>query len=225
MHGYTNLAVRLRSTRSAAIAGIAFGLTLGIVIVLLRSSVTHFTDDPSTWLNVPSARGTVTLATNLIPFAGIAFLWFIGVVRTRLGDREDRLFATVFLGSGLLFVATLFVASAAIESLLVLRAHGQATSADTQRFVGAFAGTMMGAFGARMAAVFTLTVTTLGRRTRLIPPWLATLGYAAAITLLLTPPISGWSQLLFPGWVLILSCHLLYVSLRDVENSDTTVKA
>ena len=224
MNGHSTLAGRLRSTRSAAIAGIVFGLTLGTVIVLLRSSVTHFTDDPSTWLNAPSARGTVTLATNLIPFAGIAFLWFIGVVRTRLGDLEDRLFATVFLGSGLLFVATLFVASAAIESLLVLRAHGEVTGADTQRFVGAFAGTLMGAFGARMAAVFTLTVTTLGWRSRLIPPWLATLGYVAAITLLLTPPITAWSQLLFPGWVLILSCHLLYVSLRDADDANPTAE-
>ncbi len=198
MHGFTEVAVRLRSPRSAAIAGIAFGLILGTVIVLLRTSVTHFTDDPSNWLNAPSGRGTVTLAMNLIPFAGIAFLWFIGVVRTRLGDLEDRLFATVFLGSGLLFVATLFVAAAAIGSLLVLSAHGEAPSADTQRFVGAFVGTLMGAFGARMAAVFTLTVTTLGWRTRLIPPWLVTLGYAVAIALLLTPPVSGWSQLLFP---------------------------
>ena len=49
---------------------------------------------------------------NLIPFAGIAFLWFIGVLRDRIGEREDRFFATVFLGSGLLFVAMLFVAAA-----------------------------------------------------------------------------------------------------------------
>ena len=44
----------------------------------------------------------------LVPFAGIAFLWFIGVVRDRIGEREDKFFATVFFGSGLLFVAMLF---------------------------------------------------------------------------------------------------------------------
>lgn len=33
--------------------------------------------------------------------AGIAFLWFIGVIRDRSGAHEDRFFATVFLGSGL----------------------------------------------------------------------------------------------------------------------------
>jgi hypothetical protein len=38
----------------------------------------------------------------LAPFAGIAFLWFIAAIRSQLGEREDRFFATVFLGSGLL---------------------------------------------------------------------------------------------------------------------------
>ena len=55
---------------------------------------------------------SVALALNLIPFAGVAFLWFIGVLRDRLGELEDRFFATVFLGSGLLFLVMLFVAGA-----------------------------------------------------------------------------------------------------------------
>jgi hypothetical protein len=42
------------------------------------------------------------LAVNQVPFAGIAFLWFIGMLRDRLGEFEDRFFATVFFGSGLL---------------------------------------------------------------------------------------------------------------------------
>ena len=53
----------------------------------------------------------MTLALNIIPFAGIAFLWFMGVLRDRFGQQEDRFFATVFLGSGLLFLAMLFAAS------------------------------------------------------------------------------------------------------------------
>ena len=55
---------------------------------------------------------TVVLALNLVPFAGIAFLWFIGVVRDRLGASEDRFFATVFFGSGILFLAMFFAAAA-----------------------------------------------------------------------------------------------------------------
>ena len=58
------------------------------------------------------AEAAVAIALNLVPFAGIAFLWFIGVLRDRIGEHEDRFFATVFLGSGLLFVAMIFVAAA-----------------------------------------------------------------------------------------------------------------
>ena len=48
----------------------------------------------------------------MAPFAGIAFLWFIGVLRNRVGALEDQFFSTVFLGSGLLFVASLFASAA-----------------------------------------------------------------------------------------------------------------
>ena len=59
---------------------------------------------------------------HLVPFAGIAFLWFIGVVREQLGNVEDRLFSTVFLGSGLLFLAMLFIGAVNSTSLLAMLA-------------------------------------------------------------------------------------------------------
>ena len=71
---------------------------------------------------VTDAR-TVTLALNLIPYAGIAFLWFIGVIRDLLSDREDRLFATVFLGSGLLFLALTFIGAALAAGLSEYATH------------------------------------------------------------------------------------------------------
>jgi hypothetical protein len=63
-----------------------------------------------------------------------------------------------------------------------------------------------------MAAVFTLSATTAGLRTSAIPRWLAVVGYAVAGLLLLSPPISGWSQLLFPAWVLLVSVVILVSS-------------
>ena len=61
------------------------------------------------WLHANS--DTVEMAMNLVPFAGVAFLWFIAALRDRLGQLEDRFFATVFFGSGILFLGTLFLAS------------------------------------------------------------------------------------------------------------------
>src|SRR6516162_11893576 len=108
----------LRTPRAAAIAGILFALLLGLAFVLIFISQPADPATPGAWLSDPSRRDAVAVALNLVPFAGIAFLWFIGVVRDRIGQQEDRFFATVFLGSGLLFVALLFVASAVTAAFL-----------------------------------------------------------------------------------------------------------
>lgn len=105
-----SLSVRLRAPRAAAIAGILFSVLLIASFVLLRRSVPADPLEAGAWLRTRSRL--VVVALNLLPFAGIAFLWFTGVLRDRLGDREDRFFATVFLGSGLLFLAMLFFSAA-----------------------------------------------------------------------------------------------------------------
>jgi membrane protein DedA with SNARE-associated domain len=97
---------RMRTPRAAAIAGIVFSLLFITSLLLVWVSIPA---DPlvpaSAVLNHLKA---ISFSLNLLPFAGIAFLWFIAVVRDRLGELEDRFFATVFLGSGLLFIAMVF---------------------------------------------------------------------------------------------------------------------
>src|SRR5260370_28683872 len=102
----------LRTPRAAAVAGIVFSVLLIAAFVLLRLSVPADPRVAGTWLTDSGRRVAVAIGLNLVPFAGIAFLWFIGVLRDRIGEREDRVFATVFLGSGLVFLAMLFVAAA-----------------------------------------------------------------------------------------------------------------
>jgi hypothetical protein len=97
--------------RAAAVAGILFSLLLTTGLSLLRLSVRADPLEAGAWPKTNS--NTVALTLNLVPFAGIALLWFIGVLRDRLGELEDRFFATVFLGSGLQFLATLFASAAA----------------------------------------------------------------------------------------------------------------
>lgn len=198
----------VRDPASAAIAGIIFSVILIVVLAQFHAAVPAGSATTE-WLDESSRRSGVQLAVGLIPFAGIAFLWFIGVIRTRLGSREDKLFATVFLGSGLLFVAILFLAGSILATLLTLYSRGIAVDADAMVLLTVLTKSMMGMFGFRMAAVFTLSVTSLGLRTRLLPRWLVGLGYLTAIVLLLSPPVSPWSQLLFPTWVLAFSVHTL----------------
>ena len=208
------IASELRTPKSAAIAGILFALMLGTVIVMMSSAIPRDPAHGALWITNASSRNSVAFAMNLIPFAGIAFLWFIGVIRNRLGDREDKFFATVFLGSGLLLVGILFTAAAVIGSALFVYSDSPDISRDTLRMALVLASTLLVTFGARMAAVFTLSVTTIGLRTQLVPRWLSVIGFACAVALVLTPPAPKLTQLVFPIWVLILSLHILLVSVR-----------
>ncbi|MEP7036071.1 MAG: hypothetical protein ABI662_03225 [Dermatophilaceae bacterium] len=211
----TGLGRELRTPRAAAIAGILFALILGTVIVLMSSAFPQDAKERVAWITNASGRGSVALAIKLIPFAGIAFLWFIGVIRNRLGDREDKLFATVFLGSGLLLVGTLFTAAAVVGSVLLTYEEAPTISPDTLRIAEILATTLLGTFATKMAAVFTLAVTTVGLRTQLVPRWLSVIGVGCAVALLLTPPAPKLTLLVFPLWVLILSLHILVLSIRS----------
>ena len=88
----------LKTPKAAAIAGMVFSLLIIMAFWLLLISVPGDPQEPGSWLGANS--NTVELGLNLMPFAGIAFLWFIGVLRDRLGQHEDQFFATVFFGSG-----------------------------------------------------------------------------------------------------------------------------
>jgi Na+/melibiose symporter-like transporter len=108
----------LKTPKAAAIAGVVFSFLMLAIFLLLRSSIPADPLESGAWLS--SNTKAVGLALNLVPFAGVAFLWFIGVLRDRLGQQEDRFFATVFLGSALLFLAMLFVAAALIGAVILV---------------------------------------------------------------------------------------------------------
>jgi len=156
----------LRTPRAAALAGIIFSVLLITALVLLRVSVPAHPAVPGAWLTNSRRRATVAIALNLIPFAGIAFLWFVGVVRDRIGEREDRFFATVFLGSGLLFVGMLFV-GAAVAGGLIAGQPQPGPPAGGILLLGRHVTTLLlNVYAMRMAAVFTLTTVTIARRTQ-----------------------------------------------------------
>jgi hypothetical protein len=159
----------------------------------------------------------VALAVNLIPFAGIAFLWFIGALRDHLGERDDKFVATVFYGSGLLFLAMLF-AAAAVAGALIISFGGHAGMTEinsaTFHFARAAAYNMMNVYAVKMAGVFIITTSTLAIYTGFAPRWLAILGYALAFLLLFGSYYLSWSFVVFPLWVLVMSIHILMIQVR-----------
>jgi hypothetical protein len=206
----------IRSPRAAALAGIAFAVLLAVALALVRSAVPSDPNSAGDWLADGSRRKAVVVALNLLPFAAIAFLWFIGVVRDRIGGGEDRLFASVFLGSGLLFVAMMLSAAAVAGGLLFTA--DDSPIAASQPAIWAFGrrvtNTILNVYAMRMAAVFIMATTTLAFRLRLIPRWLAVVGYLTAAALLLTVGVIPWLELLFPAWVFVISVHILVVNMR-----------
>jgi arginine exporter protein ArgO len=108
----------LKTPKAAAIAGIVFSILLALMFWLFRSSVPADPLERGEWIATSAA--TAALGLNLVPFAGIDFLWFIGVLRDRLGSMEDRFFATAFFGSALLFLAMLFIAAAVAGAVILV---------------------------------------------------------------------------------------------------------
>ncbi|WUJ68411.1 hypothetical protein OG809_25260 [Kribbella soli] len=195
-----------RNRRSAAIAGIVFGVLL---LASLTMTGIALSEDSLQSLESDAQRRTlIRLSLHLVPFAGIAFLWFIGVIREQLGTVEDRLFSTVFLGSGLLFLAMLFVGAVTTTSMMEMLA-GADVNPDVWAFGRGSTQTLISVYAMRMAAVFTLSVSTVGLRTAAVPRWVAVLGYLVALVLLLAAGEHRWTQLLFPAWVLLVSVVIL----------------
>jgi hypothetical protein len=196
-----------RSRRSAAIAGILFAVLLLTAMVMLRLALS--TDSLQSLQSDAQRRTLIRWSLSLVPFAGIAFLWFIGVIREQIGDVEDRLFSTVFLGSGLLFLAMLFVGAVTSTSLMDMLA-GTNVNADIWDYGRNSTQALFSVYAMRMAAVFTLSVSTLGLRTSAMPRWVAYLGYLSSLILLLAAGTQEWTQLVFPAWVLLVSVVILF---------------
>jgi hypothetical protein len=205
----------LSTPPAAALAGVLSAVLLGATIILIRTRMPEGLDNSTSWLN--RGQGGIATAVALMPFAGITFLWFIAVVRDGFGSYEDKFFASVFLGSGLLFVAMMFVATAA----------GAALVASNRQIVDAGAHVEVVNFGkmivlsasktyaVRMAAVFMISLATIWLRTGLMPRWLVALSYLVALTVLVASDVSMWITLTFPVWMLVVSA-LLLIKNREI---------
>jgi len=204
----------LRTPRAAAVAGIIFSVLSITALILLRLAAPPSPAVAGTWLTDSGHRAALAIGLNLVPFAGIAFLWFIGVLRDRIGEREDRFFATVFLGSGVLFVGMLFVAAAVAGANVASATSAALPGSGTLALSRNVTTSLLNVYSMRMAAVFTLTTVTIARRTQIVVRWLTLAGMACALVLLVGIGISQWVELLFPLWILALSLDILSAGFR-----------
>ena len=199
-----------------------FSVLLITAFVLFQISAPTIQEGPGAWLNTGS--NTVALALNLVPFAGIAFLWFIGVIRDRLGDREDRFFSTVFFGSGILFLGMLFTWAAVIGAILIAfggEGAGQPVNSAAFAFARADAYSIVNVYMVKMAGVFMISTSTVAVYTGFSPRWLAIAGYVLSLILLFGSYYLSWCFVVFPGWVFLISLFILRENM--IRSSDGAI--
>jgi hypothetical protein len=203
----------LKAPKAAATAGIIFSVLLVSSQLLIWLSIPATPSQSATELVGHS--NTISVALNLLPFAGVAFLWFIAVVRDRLGVLEDRFFATVFLGSGLLYLAMTFVSGAIAGSLIRILDRTPELAMQTGIYTLSRAAiyVTMNVYGIKMAGVFMVSTSTILLRTGIVRRWIAFLGFALAAALLLSIGTIQWIPFVFPVWVFLISADILIQNL------------
>lgn len=217
MHQETQgLRSSLTTPRAAAIAGILFSVLFVVSVGLMRLAIPEVITgtNEDAWLQ--QEAHTVSFALTLVPFAGIAFLWFMGVVRAHLGRQEDQFFSTVFYGSGLLFLAMIFLSAALAGGML--SAYSIAPSVLDEGGVITFGRTVVytitNVYAIRMAGVFMLSLGTIWIRTRTMPRGFVIITYVLALALLVVINFSLWVIMVFPAWVMAVSIYILAVTMR-----------
>jgi hypothetical protein len=203
---------RLATPKAAALAGVLFALLFATALVMIHSALPEGASPGSQWAEVNGHR--IKIASILIPFAGIAFLWFIGVVRDGFGRFEDKFFSSVFVGSGLLFLAMIFATSAVGVAL-------ENRTGEVAAFGQVLLLTLSKTYALRMGAVFMMSLATIWLKTGLMPKWLVVVTYLVAIGLLLAGDLTIWLTLAFPIWVLVVSLLLLSrAGVIDLDRDD-----
>jgi hypothetical protein len=199
----------VRSLEAAAIAGVVYAVLSAIGLTLLSQYPSLSLDDEelTAWFDEGEHQTSLIIGLNLIAMSSVAFLWFVAVIRRRIGEREDRFFATVFLGSSLVYVSVWLggaVAFAAPAVAMTVLDAGSVSEASASLAGGLGAGFLL-VIAPRIQAVFVLTASSVILRARILSRWLSIVGYVIGIILFVAPLVWRPMTLLFPMWVFFLS--------------------
>lgn len=201
-----------RSVEAAAIAGLAHS-ALSLIATWLLLQAPDPGDGAGTldeWYSTPANQRRMILGLNLLVMSSIAFLWFVAVIRRRVGDRENRFFGTVFFGSALLLSGAWLTAGVlASAPALSASTFDLVPDPDTIAALQAAAVGMASVVATRLEAVFIVSTTTVGRLSEVMPRWLVVGGYVIGLVLLLVPVPNVASVWVFPIWVAVASANFL----------------
>jgi hypothetical protein len=166
--------------------------------------------------NSAGRRLVILAGLYVMPFAGIAFMWFIVALRMWIsagGRPENYLLSNMQLVSGILYVAMFFVAAAA-HSTVAASTEFSSSQIDpvVARQLPQYANTLLLVLAMRMAAMFVFTTSNIGKMAGVLPRWFVYLGFAVGLFLLLSASFSNLLVLVFPVWLFTLCLLLMWRS-------------
>lgn len=198
---------------SAAAAGVVYsvlsGISLAIVNLVPQSPTGH---EWRVWIGEETHRRMLWAALALASVAAVAFLWFVAVVRRRIGDREDRFFATVFFGSAMVHISIWLVAIGSVAALAIDVSTADGSGLDIVSYARGISSALLFVAGPRIQAVFVASTSTMFLRTRVVPAWVAYLGYGLAGVMFFVPIVATPMGLGLPLFVFVSSVVILFVA-------------
>ena len=213
--------VKVRSVEAAAVAGIGYSVLAVLALTRMSSypSLDQTNAELTAWFDDDGNQVLLGGALGLASVSAIAFLWFVAVIRRRLGDREDRFFATVFFGSGIAYVAVWLVGASVLAGpaiAMTLLDAAEVTPASAS-LAGGIAAALLLVVAPRIEAVFIFSTSTVILRSKVLPSWLAFAGYLAGAIMFVAPFVYLPLGYVFPVWVFVVSIVLLIVRPTTLE--------
>lgn len=208
----SRLRSRLASVEAAAVAGIVCGVSWALSLAGLLSApgIGATEREVAEHYGEPGNATAALVWSQVLVLATIAFLWFVGVVRGRVGDREPKLFGTVFLGASVLLAGLLFSGGALLAAPAVLVAVGDtAPDPGSTALMRSAAAVVLSVFLPRVATLVMFSTATLARATGALPRWLVVITYLLGAFELVNVTVSTPTVFLVPAWIALVSVVLL----------------
>lgn len=211
-----------RRAESAAAAGVVYSVLAVVALVIVQSVPPPSSTEAvwNEWIAEASNRAGLVVALSLASISAVAFLWFVAVVRRRIGDREDRFFATVFLGSALVHVSLWLIVMSILAAPAMINTDDTPLGWDVFRLAEGTAIGILLVAAPRIQAVFVASTSTMFLRTRVVPTWLSYVGYVLAVVMFIVPIVTTPVGLGLPAFVLVASVTIFFTR-RRIEHDST----
>jgi hypothetical protein len=208
----TGWRVRAASLEVAALAGIvcAIGWTISLRGLLGRPAISASREEIARFYASTGSESQLRFLLGSMVIATIGFLWFVGVVRSRLGDRETTLVGSVFFGGSLLLTALVLAGAAALAApSLLVHVGKQVPDPGATSMSRAVAAVVLSMFAPRVATLVILSAASLCRSSHAVPMWVIVVSYILGIAAFVDVTVSEPALIIFPAWMVMISVVLL----------------